>query len=59
MKQFTVTFEVEDEAAAPEIFGDAWNAVWAKGDAHMIGGAAVVSLTMPVPSESAPSSEDS
>ncbi len=50
MKQFTVTFEVEDEAAAPEIFGEAWNAVWAKGAAHMIGGAAVISLTMPVPS---------
>ena len=50
MKQFTVTIEVEDEAPPPEIFRDAWKAVWAKGAARIIGGAAVASVTMPVPS---------
>lgn len=49
MKRFTVTFEVEDEAPPPEMFCDAMKAVWAKGDANMIGGAAVVSITPPVP----------
>ncbi len=51
MRRFTVTFEVEDEAPPPAIFCDAWKAVWAKGDAHMIGGAAVISVTTPVPSD--------
>lgn len=54
MKQFTVTFEVEDEAPPPEIFCDAMKAVWAKGDGRMIGGAAVASVTPPVPSPIAP-----
>ncbi|MEE9159969.1 MAG: hypothetical protein V3U60_16490 [Gammaproteobacteria bacterium] len=47
MKRFTVTFEVEDDAPAPAIFQDAVEAVWAKGNARVIGGAAVVRVTAP------------
>ncbi len=51
MKRFTVTFEVEDDAPPPTIFQDAWKAIWGKGDARMVGGAAVVHVTVPVASD--------
>ena len=48
-KRFTVTFEVDEGAEAPDIFLDCSRAVWAKGDERIIGGAVVVIVTTPQP----------